>query len=82
MLFRSRFAGTVSRGNVVDDREGSDSAVGILIAMVSMAIVLLLMVLTAFIYIDILGAKMEVREQLIKLEKLRREVEKLAEREK
>ena len=67
---------------VVDDREGSDSAVGILIAMVSMAIVLLLMVLTAFIYIDILGAKMEVKEQLIKLEKLRREVEKLAEKEK
>lgn len=66
----------------MDDREGSDSAVGILIAMVSMAIVLLLMVLTAFIYIDILGAKMEVKEQLIKLEKLRREVEKLAEREK
>ena len=67
---------------MVDDREGSDSAVGILIAMVSMAIVLLLMVLTAFIYIDILGAKIEVREQLIKLEKLRREVEKLAEKEK
>lgn len=66
----------------MDDREGSDSAVGILIAMVSMAIVLLLMVLTAFIYIDILGAKMEVKEQLIKLEKLRREVEKLAEKEK
>lgn len=53
-----------------------------MIAMVSMAIVLLLMVLTAFIYIDILGAKMEVKEQLIKLEKLRREVEKLAEKEK
>ena len=67
---------------MVDDREGPDSAVGILIAMVSMAIVLLLMVLTAFIYIDILGAKMEVKEQLIKLEKLRREVEKLAEKEK
>ena len=66
----------------MDDREGPDSAVGILIAMVSMAIVLLLMVLTAFIYIDILGAKMEVKEQLIKLEKLRREVEKLAEKEK
>ena len=66
----------------MDDREGSDSAVGVLIAMVSMAIVLLLMVLTAFIYIDILGAKMEVKEQLIKLEKLRREVEKLAEKEK
>ena len=67
---------------MVDDREGSDSAVGILIAMVSMAIVLFLMVMTAFIYIDILGAKMEVKEQLIKLEKLRREVEKLAEKEK
>jgi hypothetical protein len=51
---------------------------GILIAMVSMAIVLFLMVLTAFMYIDILGAKAEVREQLVKLEKLRREVEKLA----
>ena len=67
---------------MVDDREGSDGAVGILIAMVSMAIVLFLMVMTAFIYIDILGAKMEVKEQLIKLEKLRREVEKLAEKEK
>ncbi len=49
-----------------------------MIAMLSMAIVLFLMFLTAFIYIDILGAKAEVREQLVKLEKLRREVEKLA----
>ena len=55
---------------------------GILIAMISMAIVLFLMVLTAFMYIDILGAKAEMKEQLIKLEKLRREVEKLTEKEK
>ena len=53
-----------------------------MIAMISMAVVLFLMALTAFMYIDILGAKMEVKEQLIKLEKLRREVEKLAEKEK
>lgn len=48
---------------------------GILIAMVSLALVLFLMALTAFIYIDILGAKAEVKEQLIKLERLRTEVQ-------
>ena len=66
----------------MDDREGSDGALGILIAMISMAVVLFLMALTAFMYIDILGAKMEVKEQLIKLERLRKDVEKLAEKEK
>jgi hypothetical protein len=59
----------------VDDRSGSDGALGILIAMVSLALVLFLMALTAFIYIDILGAKAEVKEQLIKLERLRTEVQ-------
>jgi hypothetical protein len=48
--------------------------------MLSMAIVLFLMVLTAFMYIDVLGAKAEVREQLIKLEKLRIEVQNLTEK--
>jgi len=43
--------------------------------MVSLALVLFLMALTAFIYIDILGAKAEVKEQLIKLERLRTEVQ-------
>jgi len=66
----------------VDAREGSDGALGVLIAMLSMAIVLFLLVLTAFMYIDVLGAKAEVKEQLVKLEKLRREVEKLTEKEK
>jgi hypothetical protein len=55
---------------------GSDSALGVLIAMIALALVLFLMALTAFIYIDILGAKMEVRQQLIKLEELRKEVSK------
>lgn len=64
----------------MDDREGSDGSLGILIAMLSMAIVLFLMVLTAFMYIDVLGAKAEVKEQLIKLEKLRVEVQKLTEK--
>lgn len=64
----------------MDDREGPDGSLGILIAMLSMAIVLFLMTLTAFMYIDILGAKAEMKEQLIKLEKLRREVEKLTEK--
>ena len=63
---------------MVDSGEGSDGSLGILIAMLSMAVVMFLLVLTAFMYIDILGAKAEVREQLVKLEKLRREVEKLA----
>lgn len=58
------------------DSAGSDDALGILIAMVALALVIFLMVLTAFIYIDILGAKMEVRQQLIKLEELRKEVSK------
>ena len=66
----------------MDAREGSDGALGVLIAMLSMAIVLFLLVLTAFMYIDVLGAKAEVKEQLVKLEKLRREVEKLTEKEK
>lgn len=66
----------------MDDSEGSDGSLGILIAMLSMAIVLFLMVLTAFMYIDVLGAKAEVKEQLIKLEKLRVEVQKLTEKEK
>ncbi len=64
----------------MDDSEGSDGSLGILIAMLSMAIVLFLMVLTAFMYIDVLGAKAEVREQLIKLEKLRIEVQNLTEK--
>ncbi len=64
----------------MDDSEGSDGSLGILIAMLSMAIVLFLLVLTALMYIDVLGAKAEVREQLIKLEKLRVEVQKLTEK--
>ena len=43
----------------MDAREGSDGALGVLIAMLSMAIVLFLLVLTAFMYIDVLGAKAE-----------------------
>ena len=70
----------LSRRNVVDDSEGSDGSLGILIAMLSMAIVLFLLVLTALMYIDVLGAKAEVKEQLIKLEKLRVEVQKLTEK--
>jgi hypothetical protein len=60
----------------VGDSAGSDGALGILIAMVALALVIFLMVLTAFMYIDILGAKMEVKQQLIKLEELRKEVSK------
>lgn len=56
------------------DSAGSDDALGILIAMVALALVIFLMVLTAFMYIDILGAKMEVKQQLIKLDELRREL--------
>ena len=58
------------------DSTGSDGALGILIAMVALALVIFLMVLTAFMYIDILGAKMEVKQQLIKLEELRKEISK------
>ena len=47
--------------------------------MISLALVLFLMALTAFMYVDILGAKAEVKEQLIKLERLRTEVKKLTE---
>ena len=47
-----------------------------MIAMIALALVIFLMALTAFMYIDILGAKMEVKQQLIKLEELRREVSK------
>jgi HAMP domain-containing protein len=46
--------------------------------MISLALVLFLMTLTAFMYIDILGAKAEVKEQLIKLERLRKEIENQA----
>ena len=58
---------------------GSNDALGILIAMISLALVLFLMALTAFMYVDILGAKAEVKEQLVKLERLRSEVKKLTE---
>lgn len=47
--------------------------------MISLALVLFLMALTAFMYVDILGAKAEVKEQLVKLERLRSEVKKLTE---
>ena len=60
----------------MDDRSGSDGALGVLIAMVALALVIFLMALTAFMYIDILGAKMEVKQQLIKLDELRKEVSK------
>ena len=44
--------------------------------MVALALVIFLMVLTAFMYVDILGAKMEVKQQLIKLDELRKEISK------
>ena len=46
-----------------------------MIAMIALALVIFLMALTAFIYIDILGAKAEVKQQLIKLDELRREIQ-------
>lgn len=48
---------------------------GILIGMISLALVLFLMALTAFIYIDILAAKAEVKQQIIKLDELRKQVQ-------
>ena len=59
----------------VDDRSGSNGALGILIGMISLALVLFLMALTAFIYIDILAAKAEVKQQIIKLDELRKQVQ-------
>jgi hypothetical protein len=66
---------------MVDSDSGSSGSLGILITMVSLALVLFLMALTAFIYIDILAAKAEVKEQLIKLDRLRTEVQRLTEKE-
>lgn len=67
---------------MVDSGEGSSGSLGILIGMVSLALVLFLMALTAFIYIDILAAKHEVKEQLIKLRDLQSEVKKALEESK
>jgi hypothetical protein len=60
---------------VVGADSGSDGALGILIAMISLALVLFLMALTAFMYVDILGAKAEVKQQIIRLEELRKQVQ-------
>ena len=68
--------GRRSRSGVdVDDSSGSSGALGILIGMISLALVLFLMALTAFIYIDILAAKAEVKQQIIKLDDLRKQVQ-------
>lgn len=48
---------------------------GVLIGMISLALVLFLLALTAFIYIDILAAKAEVKQQIIRLEELRKQVQ-------
>lgn len=51
---------------------------GFLIALISMVIVFaLLLPLLGILYLDVLEAKYEVKAQIEKLEKLRREVEKI-----
>ena len=53
-----------------------NSEVGFLIALISMVIVFaLLLPLMGMLYLDVLEAKYEVKAQVQKLEKLRREVE-------
>ena len=53
-----------------------DSEMGFLIALISMVIVFaLLLPLLGIVYLDVLEAKYEVKAQVEKLEKLRREVE-------
>lgn len=61
-------------------RNSSDenSEMGFLIALISMVIVFaLLLPLLGILYLDVLEAKYEVKAQIEKLEKLRREVEKI-----
>jgi len=51
---------------------------GFLIALISMVIVFaLLLPLLGILYLDVLEAKYEVKAQLEKLERLRREIEKI-----
>jgi uncharacterized membrane protein len=61
---------------VVSDSEGSGDALGFLINIISLMVILLLMALMSFLYLDILSAKHEVREQVQAIDRLRKEVEK------
>lgn len=68
--------GGLSGGNVVSDSEGSGDTLGFLINIISLLVIVLLIALMSFIYIDILTTKHEVREQVQAIDRLRKEVEK------
>lgn len=58
------------------DREGQGDSLGFLINIISLIVILLLVAIMSLIYIDILTAKHEVREQVQAMDRLRKEVEK------
>lgn len=61
---------------MVSDSEGSGDTLGFLINIISLLVIVLLIALMSFIYIDILTTKHEVREQVQAIDRLRKEVEK------
>lgn len=61
--------------------EGSGDALGFLINILAMAMVLIMMAVSAFIYIDILSVKAETKEQLLKIDRLRKQIEQQAKKE-
>ncbi len=61
---------------MVSDSEGSGDTLGFLINIISLFVIVLLIALMSFIYIDILTTKHEVREQVQAIDRLRKEVEK------
>jgi len=61
---------------VVSDSEGSGDALGFLINIIALFVIVLLVALMSFIYLDILTTKHEVREQVQAMDRLRKEVEK------
>lgn len=66
----------LSGGDVVSDSEGSGDALGFLINIIALFVIVLLVALMSFIYLDILTTKHEVREQVQAMDRLRKEVEK------
>ncbi len=61
---------------MVSDSEGSGDALGFLINIIALFVIVLLVALMSFIYLDILTTKHEVREQVQAMDRLRKEVEK------
>lgn len=66
----------LSGGNMVSNSERSGDSLGFLINIISLFVIILLIAITSLMYIDILTAKHEIREQVQAMDRIRKEVEK------